>query len=118
MANSIPNRKEFLEKVLPANEGVIIIKFGAEWCGPCKAIKELVEHHFQQMPSQVACYDIDVDEHFDLFAYLKSRKMIAALPAIVSYEKGNVHYAPDKIVIGANPDEINIFFGDYKKKYT
>jgi thioredoxin 1 len=40
-----------------------IIKFGAEWCGPCKAMKPHMEQ-FKQMiaESNIEVLDLDVDE--------------------------------------------------------
>ena len=96
--------------LLKINQGIIILKFGAEWCGPCKKIEQQVYAGFNQMPINVQPIIVDVDESFELYAFLKSKKMVRSIPTLLSYEKGNISYVPNDVVVGANIDEINIFF--------
>jgi len=103
------NRNEFL-KLLTVNPGLVIMKLGAEWCGPCKQIKPVVEGFFATSPSNVICADIDVDESFDLYAQLKSKKMVNGIPVILCYKKGNVSFIPDDSVTGSNPAQLDAFF--------
>jgi thiol-disulfide isomerase/thioredoxin len=103
------NMQSFSE-ILKQNDGLVIVKFGAEWCGPCKRIEEQVYTAFQQMPPNVQPIIVDVDESFEIYAFLKSKKMVKSIPTILCYEKGNLSYIPNDVVVGANTDEINIFF--------
>uniref|UniRef100_A0A6C0EQV2 Thioredoxin domain-containing protein n=1 Tax=viral metagenome TaxID=1070528 RepID=A0A6C0EQV2_9ZZZZ len=96
--------------LLKTNQGLIILKFGAEWCGPCKKIEQQVYAGFNQMPMNVQPIIVDVDDSFELYAFLKSKKMVKSIPTLLCYEKGNVSYVPDHVVVGANVDEINTFF--------
>ena len=64
----IPNRQIFME-LLTKNPGLIVIKFGAKWCGPCKRIKNVVHGFFASSPDDVLCCDIDVDE--SVIQYIK-----------------------------------------------
>jgi thiol-disulfide isomerase/thioredoxin len=101
---------EVFGELLKINQGIIILKFGAEWCGPCKKIEQQVYAGFNQMPMNVQPIIVDVDDSFELYAFLKSKKMVKSIPTLLCYEKGNVSYVPDDVVVGANVDEINIFF--------
>ena len=38
----IDSREEFYHLIKNMNPGIIVIKFSAEWCGPCKKIKSYV----------------------------------------------------------------------------
>jgi thiol-disulfide isomerase/thioredoxin len=107
----------FLE-LLKINNGLIVLKFGAEWCGPCKKIEQQVYAGFNQMPINVQPIIVDVDESFELYAFLKSKKMVRSIPTLLSYEKGNISYVPTDVVVGANVDEINIFFKECFDKAT
>ena len=106
----IESRHDFLA-LLKVNPGCIVLKFGATWCGPCKKIAPLVEDFFSKMPANVLCGEIDVDESFDVFAYLKSKKVTSGgIPVILCYYRGNTTFAPDDSVIGADTQEIKLLF--------
>jgi thiol-disulfide isomerase/thioredoxin len=107
--SNFDNRDEFL-KLLNVNPGLVIIKLGATWCGPCKKIKHIVDAFFASSPSNVICGDIDVDESFDLYSFLKSKRMVNGIPAILCYNKGNHNYVPDDMVTGADPVALDAFF--------
>jgi hypothetical protein len=62
------------------------------------------------MPPNVQCAVIDIDESFDVYAFLKSKKMVQGIPAILCYKKGNVSYAPDQVVLGADMNQVSTFF--------
>jgi thioredoxin 1 len=103
------SRDDFLN-LLKLNTGLVILKLGAEWCGPCKKIAPVLEGFFATSPPEVICADVDVDESFDLYACLKNKKMVNGIPVILCYKKGNVSYIPDDSVTGASPVELDAFF--------
>lgn len=103
------NRQQFFE-ILKQNPGLILVKLGAEWCGPCKKIKPIVDGFFLSAPDTVLCADLDVDNSFDLYAFLKSKKMVNGIPAILCYKRGNQSYIPDDSVTGADPTQLDLFF--------
>lgn len=109
IVSQIDNRQAFTQ-LQENNTGLIIVKFGAEWCGPCGKIKEIVHNHFAKISLDVICCDIDIDESFDIYAYLKSKKMVSGIPCILCYEKGNKTFIPDDSISGTNEEEINNFF--------
>ena len=104
------NSREHFAQLLQNNPGLLVIKFGATWCGPCKKIEGLVHSWFDKMPDTVQCMAVDVDDCFEVYAFLKSKKMVNGIPAILCYEKGNVNYIPNDIVIGADNGDIDKFF--------
>jgi len=105
----IANRDAFFN-LLQHNTGLIIIKLGAKWCGPCKTIKKPVEAFFASSPPEVICGIIDVDECFDFYSFLKSKKMVNGIPVLLCYKKGNTTYIPDDIITGADPNQLHQFF--------
>lgn len=102
-------RDDFLN-LLKVNPGLVIVKFGATWCGPCKRIAHIVEAFFASSPTTVICADVDVDESFELYSFLKNKRMVNGIPAILCYKKGNMGYVPDDIVTGADPNGLDAFF--------
>lgn len=103
------SREHFL-RLLEKNPGLVIIKLGATWCGPCKKIKPVVDAFFASSPDIVICCEIDVDESFDLYSYFKSKKMVNGIPAILCYKKGNTSYIPDDSVTGFDAGQLDLFF--------
>jgi len=104
--------------LLKENPGVIVIKYGADWCGPCKKIEEFVKQNMELMPEKVRCIVIDIDEAFDAYAFLKSKKIVNGIPAILAYYKGNESYIPDEVVLGTDTDEIKQLFQNCYKKVS
>ena len=107
--NAFVNRDEFL-RLLKVNPGLVIVKLGATWCGPCRQIAHIVEGFFASSPPEVICADIDVDESIDLYSYLKQRRMVNGIPVMLMYKRGNVSFAPDDSVTGSDPAQLDAFF--------
>tara|TARA_Y100001958_G_C21243007_1_gene571589 strand:- start:1346 stop:1735 length:390 start_codon:yes stop_codon:yes gene_type:complete len=98
-----------------AENTVIIIKFTADWCGPCKRTKSLVEAHFCKFPENTLIFELDVDDPINkpLYAFLKTKRLINGIPAFLAYYT-NVErafwYVPDDSVNTGNPNAISHFF--------
>ena len=96
----ILTRDDF-KKILRSNI-VTIVKASAEWCGPCKKIKEYVGQLFDLTSSNVQIVYLDVDEGDDLSTYLRIRK----LPTFISF------VGDDRMDVleGADPEDVRKFF--------
>jgi thioredoxin 1 len=103
------NKESFTEN-LRNNPGIFIIKFGAEWCGPCKAIESLVEERMNKLSNRAKCAIIDIDDNFEIYAALKSKRVVNGIPVILGYKKGNMTHVPNEVIIGADKVQINTFF--------
>jgi len=105
----LENRQSFFD-LLQVNPGLIIIKFGAQWCGPCKQIAPVVDAFFGTSPENVLCVELDIDQSFDVYTLMKSKKMIQGVPTLMCFKKGNVTFIPDDSVVGSRPADLNSFF--------
>ena len=104
------DRNIFFE-LLKINPGVFVFKFGAEWCKPCQMIKKQINDISLVIPDNVMyIYNVDVDECFDVYAFLKQKKMISGIPTLLAYKKGNTYFVPDASISGINENDINNFF--------
>jgi thiol-disulfide isomerase/thioredoxin len=109
------DRNAFLQ-LLKENPGVLIFKFTADWCKPCQTIKTEVDAHFERISSdRIKCIEVNVDEAFDLFAFMKTKKMMKGIPTMLAYKKGNTNFAPDDSISGAELNEVNDFIGRCEK---
>lgn len=70
---NIENLPRFAE-ILRENPGIVIIKFGAEWCAPCKKIEHQVHAWFDRMPPAIQTVMVDVDESFEVYGFLKTKE--------------------------------------------
>lgn len=107
--SEIPTVDDFFN-LLKHNPGLIIIKFGANWCGPCKTINPYINNFFATSPQDVVCAEIDIDQSPNVYSYLKSKKMVYGIPVILCYKKGNQSFIPDNSVTGADLKQLDIFF--------
>jgi hypothetical protein len=107
------NTRHDFYKLNNNNPGLIIIKLGATWCNPCKLIEQPIKELFNTMPENVICCNLDVDECFDFYALLKSKKMVSGIPVLLCYKHSNntsPNYIPDDSISGTNLIDINNFF--------
>lgn len=103
------NRTEYIQ-MLKSNPGIIFCKFTATWCGPCKKLKPIIDKCFSMMPENIHCYEIDIDENFDVFGLLKRKKMIQGVPSIFCYIQDNEEVYPDEFMSGGTDEEVIDFF--------
>ena len=102
-----------------AEEHVIVIKFTAKWCGPCKKIAPYVEKCFLSMPENVICAEIDVDESDELYTFFQKKRMLSGIPTILAFygdEPRLRFWIPDDSVVGANRVEVKRFFDNCQEK--
>lgn len=113
----IEEGREGFVSILQNNPGLLVIKFSAKWCKPCKLIKPAVDGFFSMSPPHVACADLDVDMegNIDVYGYLRAKKMVNGIPVLLCYKKKNLNkeqitFIPDDSVTGSNPTDLDAFF--------
>ena len=103
------SRANFLNLV-QQNQSIMVIKFGAEWCKPCQRIKSQLNNLCSKLPNDIMCLDIDVDENFDLYAYMKTKKMITTIPSIMCFTKDEESFVPHFSISSSDPSRrVDIF---------
>jgi thioredoxin-like negative regulator of GroEL len=105
----ITNREVFQE-ILDNNQGIILLKFGATWCQPCKVISPFITSMIEKLPPIFTIYDLDIDDNFEIYAYLKSKKMVIGVPVMLAYYKENKSFASNESVSGTNQEGYKQFF--------
>ncbi len=102
-----------------SNKEIIIIKFEADWCKPCQNIKEPCNNLVKLLNDNVTYVVVDIDEHIELYAYLKTKKQITGIPTLLAYYGGkrdqNEWFLPNDSIIGSNLEELNKFFNRCEK---
>ena len=83
------------DEALIANEGLVMVDFWAEWCGPCRAIAPVLEELAAASEGRVTLMKVNVDENPGLAA----RYGIRSIPTILFFNEGAI---VDR-VLGAAP---------------
>jgi thioredoxin 1 len=86
------------DEALVANQGLVMVDFWAEWCGPCRAIAPVLEELAEASEGRVTLMKVNVDENPGLAA----RYGIRSIPTILFVRQGDV---VDR-VIGAAPEAV------------
>lgn len=66
-----------------SKEGITIVDFYANWCGPCRMLSPVLEE-FEEERKEVKVVKVDVDESRDLAMKYK----ISAIPALLIFKDG------------------------------
>ena len=76
-------KNNFDEEVLNSDKKVLV-DFYAEWCGPCQALKPILEEASLELPEGAKIVSVDVDEYSDL----ASEYEVSSIPCLVVFENG------------------------------
>lgn len=99
MVTVLKTRQELKNHV--KNHEVVIVKFKAEWCGPCKKVAPHIKTLMETF-NKINYVEVDVDDGSNIASYLKIR----SIPTIISYVNGDIH----EILSSSNTTEITNFF--------
>jgi thioredoxin 1 len=77
--------KNFEEKVVN-NQGVTVIDFWAEWCGPCKMISPIIEELSKEYEGKATVGKVDVDNNHEV----SMKYNIRSIPTILILKNGEV----------------------------
>jgi len=111
--------KQLQEIQAKMNSQILIIKFGADWCGPCKKIAPNYVDFIKTAPANIIFADIDIDESIDLYISLKRNKMVTGIPVFFAYYGGvkrDKWFIPDDSIIGGDIKLVTEFFERCTKK--
>src|SRR5438067_6588278 len=93
VAETIHLTEQDFDKTLVAAEGLVMVDFWAEWCGPCRAVAPVLEQVAEE--SGVSLMKVNIDENPGLAA----RYGIRSIPTILFVKDGEI---VDRVV-GAAP---------------
>lgn len=73
----------------------IILKFGAEWCGPCQELAPIIDELHTEVDGRAIIKDIDVDEYADL----SQEYPVTVIPTMVLIDSDGNPYASQGSVL-------------------
>ena len=116
----LETREDLVNYLKTTKYDYVLLKFYADWCAPCKVIgpkiKTMLDKKSEQLKGETDKFiyiEVNVDECFDLYAFLKSKKMVRGIPTLFMYIK-NIYlnadeshmYIPQTSISGAKEKEI------------
>jgi thioredoxin 1 len=95
MSETIHLSEQNYDEALLAAEGLVMVDFWAEWCGPCRIIAPVLEEIAEAADGDVTLMKVNVDES----SALAARYDIRSIPTILFIKDGEI---VDRVV-GAVP---------------
>ena len=92
---TMPLTEQTFDEALLASQGLVMVDFSAEWCGPCRMIAPVLEEIAAASGGRVTLMKVNVDEN----SALAARYEIRSIPTILIVKNGTV---VDRVV-GAVP---------------
>ncbi|MEB3252582.1 MAG: thioredoxin [Cyanobacteriota bacterium] len=71
---------------LIASEGLVVVDFTAQWCGPCKLVAPLMDRLADDYGDRLQVFKLDLDANKGL----AKRLGIRSIPAVMLFRKGEV----------------------------
>jgi len=62
MVKKVKSKSEFKSAALNAGDRLVVVVFGAKWCGPCKRMLPFVDGLAERYKDRVRFIKVDVDE--------------------------------------------------------
>jgi len=95
----VVDNADYQTKVKGENAGIVVVKFSAEWCGPCKRAKPMVDSMSQKYPD-VTFLHVDGDENQQIYR----DEGATCYPTFFFYKDGQKQ--TDQMVKGADMNKV------------
>ena len=82
-----PPHDGWFEKAVLESSHPVVVKFGAEWCGPCRGMDEAIGILRPKLSPNVSFYIVDIDKKPELFQHYGSG---SGIPQVMIFEQGKV----------------------------
>lgn len=99
--NQTTNKTETFADLINGDKPVLV-DFTAEWCGPCKMMKPILEELHEKMGDDVRIIKVDIDQSPSASAAYN----IVSVPTLVLFQKGKILWRQSGVVPAASLQKI------------
>lgn len=79
-------------------EGIVLVDFFAQWCGPCKMVGPILEELSEEMQENVKFVKVDVDKNDEL----SEQYSITNIPSLLILKDGE----KKEVIVGFKPKQM------------
>ena len=87
------NRSETFADLVNGDKPVLV-DFTAEWCGPCKMMKPVLEELHQKMGDTIRIIKVDIDRSPQASAHYN----VNSVPTLILFQKGNILWRQSGVI--------------------
>ncbi len=84
------------------SEKPTLVDFSAEWCGPCKMMKPVLEELKSRIGEKVRILKVDVDRN----PVIATNLLIKGVPTLILFKDGNVKWRQWGVVLAPQLEQI------------
>lgn len=91
--NPTANKTETFGDIISSDKPVLV-DFSAEWCGPCKMMKPVLEELHSKMGDAVRILKVDIDKSPQVSTVYN----VTSVPTLILFQKGNILWRQSGVV--------------------
>ncbi|MCA9193758.1 MAG: thioredoxin family protein [Planctomycetales bacterium] len=80
-----PKDDAWFQQHVSGKEGLVLVKFGAEWCGPCREMDRTLSE-YQASAQPIPVHLVDVDQQPELAQHFR----VSGIPKLFLFKEGEV----------------------------